>query len=49
MVGVALRLVADDLPVVPLYRRMLSWAMNKKVSLVHWPNDTVELRWVSVK
>ena len=49
MVGVALRLIGDDLPYVPLYRRRLTWAMQKKVGVVQWPNDTMELRWVRVK
>ncbi len=49
MVTTALRLIADDLPYVPLYRRTLNWAYAKKVSLVQWPNDTIELRWVRVK
>ena len=45
-VGVVLRLVQDDLPYLPLYRRTLSWATRKPVQLVQWPNDTLELRWV---
>ena len=49
MVGVALHLIGDDLPYVPLYRRTLSWAMAKKVTAVQWPNDIVELRWVKIK
>jgi peptide/nickel transport system substrate-binding protein len=49
MVTTALRLVGDDLPLIPLYRRSLNWAMAKNVSLVQWPNDTVELRWVRVR
>ena len=49
MVGVALRLVGDDLPYIPLYRRVLTWAMHSKVSLTQWPNDTLELRWVKIK
>ncbi|HEY6133286.1 MAG TPA: ABC transporter substrate-binding protein [Rubrivivax sp.] len=49
MVGVALRLIGEDLPYVPLYRRTLTWAFAKKVSLVQWPNDVIELRWVKVK
>ncbi|MBL8342413.1 MAG: ABC transporter substrate-binding protein [Rubrivivax sp.] len=49
LVTTVLRLVADDLPFIPLYRRTLTWAMHKKVSAVQWPNDTVELRWVRVK
>jgi peptide/nickel transport system substrate-binding protein len=49
MVAVVLRLIGDDLPYVPLYRRTLTWAMAKNVSAVQWPNDTLELRWVRVK
>jgi len=49
MVGVALRIVTDELPFIPLYRRTLTWAMNKKVSAVQWPSDSPELRWVNVK
>lgn len=49
MIDVALRLIRDDLPYVPLYRRTLSWAMAKKVKAVQWPNDIIELRWVRVQ
>jgi len=49
MVTTVLRMVGDDLPYVPLYRRTLTWAMAKKVTLVQWPNDTAELRWIRVK
>jgi len=49
MVTTVLRLVGEDLPYIPLYRRTLTWAMAKKVSAVQWPNDTLELRWVRVK
>ena len=46
LVTTVLRLVGEDLPFIPLYRRTLTWAMAKKVSAVQWPNDTIELRWV---
>jgi peptide/nickel transport system substrate-binding protein len=49
MIGVALRLVRDDIPYVPLYRRTLSWAMSKKVTAVQWPTDSLELRWVKLR
>jgi peptide/nickel transport system substrate-binding protein len=48
-VGVALRMLHDDMPYLPLYRRNLNWAMKKNVSVVMWPNDTIELRWVNVR
>lgn len=49
MVATVLRLVAEDLPFVPLYRRTITWAMNKKVSVVQWPNDIIELRFVRLQ
>ena len=49
MVATVLRLVNEDLPYIPLYRRTLTWAMAKKVSVVQWPNDTLELRWAKVR
>lgn len=49
MVGVALRIVNDDLPFIPLYRRTLTWAMNKRVSVVQWPSDSSELRWARIQ
>jgi peptide/nickel transport system substrate-binding protein len=49
MVGVALRIVGDDLPFIPLYRRTLTWAMTRHVSAVQWPNDSPELCWVRVQ
>ena len=49
MIATALRLIRDDLPYIPLYRRTLSWAMNKKVQAVQWPADSIELRWVRVR
>ena len=48
-VGVALRLIGEDLPYIPLYRRTLTWAMAKKVTAVQWPNDQIELRWVKLR
>jgi peptide/nickel transport system substrate-binding protein len=49
MVGVALRLVHEDLPFIPLYRRTLNWAMSKRVTVVQWPTDFTELRWARVQ
>ncbi len=47
-IGVALRMIRDDLPFIPLYRRQLNWAMAKNVRAQQWPNDQIELRWVRV-
>jgi len=49
MIAVALRLIRDELPYIPLYRRTLTWAMAKNVKAVQWPSDAIELRWVQVR
>ncbi|HZV92165.1 MAG TPA: ABC transporter substrate-binding protein [Caldimonas sp.] len=46
MVGDVLRIVAQDLPSIPLYRRTLNWAIVRPLHAVQWPNDTLELRWL---
>ncbi len=48
LVGDALRLMADDLPLIPLYRRRLTWVMRPNIHAVPWPNDVLELRWVRI-
>ncbi len=48
LVGDALRLMADDLPLVPLYRRRINWVMRPNIHAVPWPNDILELRYVRV-
>jgi len=48
MVGEALQLLHDDLPLLPLYRRHHNWVMRPAVKVAQWPNDVLELRWVSV-
>jgi peptide/nickel transport system substrate-binding protein len=48
MIGTALKLIAEDLPYVPLYRRTLTWAMQPGMQAVQWPNDTIELRWLKM-
>ncbi len=49
MVGEALRIVNAELPLIPLYRRKNNWVMRPNVDVVQWPNDLLELRWVSIK
>ncbi len=46
MVGQALQLMNDDLPLVPLYRRHHNWVMKRGMQLVQSPNDVLDLRWV---
>jgi peptide/nickel transport system substrate-binding protein len=49
MVGDALRIVNAELPLIPLYRRQHNWVMRPNVDAVHWPNDVLELRWVTMR
>ena len=49
MVGDALRIVNAELPLIPLYRRQHNWVMRPTVDAVHWPNDLLELRWVTMR
>lgn len=48
MVSDALRILNADLPLIPLYRRTLTWVMRPNVSVVQWPNDILELRFVQI-
>ena len=48
LVQAALRAASDDIAYVPLYRRTLSWVMQKKVHVAMLPDDTLPLRWISV-
>jgi peptide/nickel transport system substrate-binding protein len=49
MVQDALRIAQAELPVIPLYRRQHNWVMRANVDAVQWPNDVLELRWVTVR
>ncbi len=44
----ALRMMHAELPLVPLYRRTLSWVMRPSIHVPPLPNDVLELRWVRV-
>ena len=49
IVADALRLAQADIAYVPLYRRTLSWVMEKKVHVVMSPDDAIAVRWVTIK
>jgi peptide/nickel transport system substrate-binding protein len=44
----ALAILNADLPLIPLYRRTLAWAMRSDVDVAIWPNDILELRFARV-
>jgi peptide/nickel transport system substrate-binding protein len=49
MVGEVLRILQAELPMIPLYRRQHNWVMRPTIDAVHWPNDVLELRWVTLR
>ena len=48
LVGDALRIMQADLPLIPLYRRTLTWVMRPDITVAQWPNDILELRFVQI-
>jgi peptide/nickel transport system substrate-binding protein len=48
LVGDALRAMQADLPLIPLYRRTLTWVMRPDIEVAQWPNDVLELRFVQI-
>ena len=48
LVSEALTIMHDDLPLIPLYRRKLTWVMRPEVHVAQWPNDVLELRFVHI-
>ena len=49
LVTTALRLAAEDLPMLPLFRRTVTWVMVKPLSAVQWPSDLAELRFLRIQ
>jgi peptide/nickel transport system substrate-binding protein len=37
-----------ELPLIPLYRRALTWVMRPDISVAQWPSDILELRFVQI-
>jgi peptide/nickel transport system substrate-binding protein len=48
MVTSVIRMATEDLPLLPLFRRTLTWAMSTRVTATQWPTDIIELRWVRI-
>src|SRR5262249_57935830 len=44
----ALRLMRAELPLIPLYRRTLTWVMRPDISVAQRPNDILALRFVQM-
>jgi peptide/nickel transport system substrate-binding protein len=48
LIGDALRLLHEEMPIVPLYRRHHNWVMRPGIEAAQWPNDLLVLRWVKM-
>ena len=49
MVAEALRLVAEDLPVLPLLHQMLSWGVRQNIEVIQFPDNGNPLRFAQVR
>ena len=45
----AMQMHHDEVLHIPLHRQMIPWASNKKVTVVHRPDNWLEVAWVTVK
>lgn len=49
MINKAVKIMQDEVHVIPLHRQMIPWASRSGVSVVHRPNNILWLPWVKVK
>ena len=49
MVTEAVKLMQDEVLVLPLHRQVIPWVSKKNVTVVHRPNNVLVMRWVTVK
>jgi peptide/nickel transport system substrate-binding protein len=45
----AVRIMHEQVHVIPLHRQVIPWASRKNVTVLHRPNNLVDLHWVTVK
>ena len=49
MINRTVKIMHDEVHVIPLHRQMIPWASRKNVTVLHRPNNLVDLHWVVVK
>ena len=49
MIDRATKLIQDEVHVIPLHRQMIPWASRKNVTVLHRPNNLLDLHWVVIK
>jgi len=49
MIDRATKLMQDEVHVIPLHRQIIPWASRKNVTVLHRPNNLLDLHWVVIK
>ena len=49
MINRATTIMHDEVHVIPLHRQLIPWASRKNVTVLHRPNNTLDLHWVVIK
>ena len=48
-INAAVKIMHDEVHVIPLHRQVIPWASRKNVSVIHRPNNLVDIQWVTIK
>jgi peptide/nickel transport system substrate-binding protein len=49
LVAEAMKILQDEVLVLPLHRQVIPWVSKANVSVLHRPNNILQVRWVTVK
>lgn len=49
MINRATKMIQDEVIIIPLHRQVIPWASRKNVTVLHRPNNSLGLIWVTIK
>ncbi len=49
MINRTVKIMHDEVHLIPLHRQMIPWASRKNVTVVHRANNVLDLQWVTIK
>jgi peptide/nickel transport system substrate-binding protein len=49
MINRTVKIMHNEVHLIPLHRQMIPWASRKNVTVVHRPNNVLDLHWVTIK
>ncbi len=49
MIDHAAQIIHDEVHVIPLHRQVIPWASRKNITVLHRPNNLLDLHWVTIK